>query len=148
MGGARWADEHRYARPITPDDILERITGTLDDVDVVRTADWTFFSCDPEQHWPNVATLGTNDDAYDTFSALARPGVFRLNPGVGRASFDAIAAAEPSPDAAALDRLMPHPVDARQRWVCVLDPSPSTWEQVVRPLLDEARSIVSRRRGT
>ena len=46
-------------------------------------------------------------------------------------------------DFTALDRIMPHPVYARQFWICVLNPSPSTFHQVVQPLLAEAyeRSI-------
>ncbi len=131
---------------VTPERITEYITTTFDDVDVLANQDWTFFSCDPEKHWPNFATIGTNDDAHDHFSDLARPGVFRLNIGVGRASFEAIAAAQPEPDHTALDLLMPHPVYAKQRWVCVLDPGEATWEHVVKPLLDEAHAIVSRRR--
>lgn len=133
---------------VTPERIIEHITTTFPDVDVVRSPDgnWTFFSCDAEKHWPNFATLGTDDDAYDTSSDLARPGVYRLNIGVGRASFDAIAAAQPTPDHTAPDVLMPHPVYAAQRWVCVVCPSASTWEGRVKALLDEAHGIVARRR--
>jgi hypothetical protein len=133
---------------VTPEHIIEHITGTFPDVDIVRSpdGDWTFFSCDPEQHWPNFATLGTNDDAYDRFSDLARPGVFRLNIGVGRASFDAIAAAQPTPDFTAFDTLVPHPVYAAQRWVCVVCPSDATFERLVTPLLAEAHGIVASRR--
>jgi hypothetical protein len=131
--------------PVTPEHITDHITSTFEDVDVVTIPDWTFFSRDPEKHWPNFATLGTADDAYDRFSDLSRSGVFRLNIGVGRATFDAIAAADPSPDFTALDTLMPHPVYAAQRWVCILNPSQGTFERVVKPLLAEAHEIVARR---
>ncbi len=133
---------------MTPEHIARYITTSFDDVDVVHSpdGDWTFFSCDPRTHWPNFATLGTNDDPYDHLSDLARPGVYRLNIGVGRASFDAIAAAEPSPDFQALDRLMPHPVYAAQRWVCIVCPSTETFGGAVIPLLAEAHAIVARRR--
>lgn len=137
---------HPEQAQVTPERIVEHITRTFSDVDVVTIPDWTFFSCDPERHWPTFATLGTADHSDDRSSDLARPGVFRLNVGVGRASFDAIAAAQPDPDFTALDVLMPHPVYAAQRWVCVLCPSEETFVRVVQPLLDEAHAIVSRRR--
>jgi hypothetical protein len=44
-------------------------------------------------------------------------------------------------DYAELDRLMPHPVYARQGWVCVLNPGQATFD-AVKPLLAEAYSIV------
>ena len=39
-----------------------------------------------------------------------------------------------------MDKLMPHPVYGRMYWVCVLNPSESTFE-TIRPLLDEAYEI-------
>jgi hypothetical protein len=47
-------------------------------------------------------------------------------------------------DFAALDQLMPHPAYAPQSWVCVLNPSPETFD-TVKPLLAEAWSIVEAR---
>ena len=71
--------------------------------------------------------------------------MFRLNIGVSKDTFRALFGPAPSAesdqsttyDLAALDRLMPHPVYARQSWVCVLNPSPETFEEV-KPLLAEA----------
>src|SRR5690606_13205540 len=96
---------------------------------------------------------------FDNASQLNRPGVFRLNIGVGRDTFRALFGDPPSGDAtantdydfAALDRLMPHPVYAPQWWVCVLNPSPETFD-AVKPLLAEAHGKVATRyartRGT
>jgi len=78
--------------------------------------------------------------------------VFRLNIGVSRETFRALFGHPPSGDRtestdndfAALDRLMPHPAYARQSCVCVLNPSPDTFE-AVKPLLAEAYSIVAAR---
>ncbi len=50
----------------------------------------------------------------------------------------------PRPDYAALDRVMPHPVYAAQSWVCVLNPSPETFE-AIKPLLAEAYARVADR---
>jgi len=43
-----------------------------------------------------------------------------------------------------LDRLMPHPVYGRNHFVCVLNPSESTF-QAISPLLKEAYEIAVRR---
>jgi hypothetical protein len=94
------------------------------------------------------ATLVSKDYGdFDHASQLDRPGVFRLNLGVSRDTFRALfgplPSAEPgrstTDDFAALDRLLPHPVYGPQSWVCVLNPSPETFE-AVKPLLAEAYS--------
>jgi hypothetical protein len=111
----------------------------------------TFFYYNPDQTRPDefyFATLKTADDEYDTASDLNRPDVFRLNVGIGKASFTALfpeRPARPGPagdfdanyDFTALDQLLPHPVYGRQYWISVLNPSPATFEQL-RPLLAEA----------
>jgi hypothetical protein len=48
------------------------------------------------------------------------------------------------PDYAALDTVLPHPVYAKQRWICILNPSRSTFEDVVKPLIDEAHARLAR----
>jgi hypothetical protein len=53
-------------------------------------------------------------------------------------------------DFSVFDELLPHPVYARQRWLCILNPTPETFERAVWPLLVDAhRTAVSRyrRRG-
>ncbi len=70
-----------------------------------------FFSLD-ETHWPNFATMVTTDEHDDgTPSNLtARPGVFRLNIGVGRSTFERLVGSQPNTDYAAFDIVLPHPV--------------------------------------
>ncbi|MEO7003728.1 MAG: DUF6194 family protein, partial [Ktedonobacterales bacterium] len=110
-----------------------------------------FISYDPQQnidpkHWFPFATIVTKDYGdFDTASHLNRPDVFRLNIGVSRDTFHALFGYLPNEfsarsaeyDFAALDRLMPHPAYALQSWICVLNPSPETFE-AVKPLLNEA----------
>jgi hypothetical protein len=98
----------------------------------------TFFSLD-EKHWPNFATIVTTDE-HDggAPSDLARPGVFRLNLGVGRETFERLVGAMEQPDYAAFDRLLPHPVYAKQRWISILNPSDATFRDTVLPLMAEA----------
>src|SRR6476646_4570672 len=95
-----------------PEAITRTILDTWPETDVVTALGAAFFSLDPEKHWPNFATIVTTDEHDDgTPSQLSRPGVFRLNIGVGRATFERIAdASGPEPDYTAFDRLLPHPV--------------------------------------
>ena len=108
----------------------------------------TFFSLDPEKHWPNFATIVTTDEHDEGApSNLGRPGVFRLNIGVGRATFERLVGSMAEPDYAACDRLLPHPVYAKQLWVSILNPSDPTFRGVVVPLLTEAHDRLAAARS-
>jgi len=99
----------------------------------------TFFFVGPDRRFP-FATIVTKDyGEFDNASDLDRPGVFRLNVGVGKETYVSLfdAEAEAEHDFAALDRLMPHPVYGRSHWVCVLNPTEATFE-ILMPLLEEA----------
>jgi predicted DNA-binding protein (MmcQ/YjbR family) len=124
--------------------ITEYIVGAFEGVDVVAAGPGTFFSLDPERHWPNFATIVTSDE-YDQASNLDRPGVYRLNIGVSGATFRSRFDSESTHDLTELDRLMPHPVYARQHWVSILNPTDATFETVVKPLLQEAHGLIARR---
>ena len=144
--------------------ITQYVTDTFDGVNVVvgsREAgspevawDDTFFIYDPGRQLPPAhqfpfATIVTKDYGdFDCASQLNRPGVFRLNIGVGKETYRSLFGPQPSSppagsavatghDFAALDQLLPHPVYASMSWVCVLNPSAATFE-AVRPLLAEA----------
>ena len=112
----------------------------------------TFFSLD-ETHWPNFATIVTTDEHDEGEpSRLSRPGVFRLNIGVGKATFERLVGEAADPDYAAFDTVLPHPVYAKQRWLSIVNPSHETFRDVVLPLLDEAHRELAasrdRRHGT
>jgi len=117
-----------------PATIVTFILEAYPETDLVEAMNAYFFSLDPEKHWPNYATLVTTDEHDDT-SDLDRPGVFRLNLGVDRETFDRIAGAEPEPDYTAFDRLFPHPVYGQQHWISIVNPSHETFQTVVVPLL-------------
>ena len=92
-----------------------------------------------EKHWPNFATIVTTDEHDEGApSDLARPGVFRLNIGVGRETFERLVGSIGAPEYAVFDRILPHPVYAKQRWVAILNPSDATFRDVVLPLIAEA----------
>lgn len=142
------------------DAIIEYVAETFAGIEILRPADGpgagdTFIFYDPQRdldpsHRMPFTTIVVKDYSdFDNASRLNRPDVFRLNIGVSRDTFHALFGHAPSDesvtyDFAALDRLMPHPIYARQSWVCVLNPSPETFE-AVKPLLAEAYSIVATR---
>ena len=128
------------------DAVVRAITEAFPDADVVTAMGATFFSLDPEKHWPNFATIVTTDehDMGSPSDLSARPDVYRLNIGVSRQTFDRLVGSHTDPDFAALDRLLPHPVYAQQHWISILNPSVETFESIVRPLLREAHDRIDR----
>jgi hypothetical protein len=117
-----------------PATIVTYIQETYPETDTVEAMNAYFFSLDPEKHWPNYATLVTTDE-HDDASDLDRPGVFRLNLGVDRETFDRIAAADSDQDYTAFDRLLPHPVYGQQHWISIVNPSEETFRETVIPLI-------------
>ena len=131
-----------------PEAIARTIRETWPDTDVVEAMGAAFFSLDPEKHWPNFATIVTTDEHdVGTPSNLSRPGVFRLNVGVGRATFQRLVGSMADPNYAAFDRLLPHPVYAKQLWISILNPSDATFREVVLPLLTEAHDRLAAQRA-
>lgn len=121
--------------------VTKYITGTFESVEYV-VASGTFFFIGSERHFP-FATL-VNADEHDAFSNLDRPGVFRLNIGVSKATFVSLfgpskeeSTATPR-DFTLLDQLMPHPVYGQMYWVSILNPTDDTFQSRVQPLLAEA----------
>ena len=121
-----------------PDEITDWIASRYPETVVAHAMGATFFSLD-ERQWPNFATIVTTDEHDEGApSDLAREGVFRLNIGVGRETFERLVGSLHEPDHAALDRIVPHPVYAKQRWIAILNPSRRTFDEIVTPLIDEA----------
>jgi Family of unknown function (DUF6194) len=108
----------------------------------------TFFSLD-QSHWPNFATIVTTDEHDEGApSRLSdRPGAFRLNIGVSRVTFERLVGGSATPDFAAFDTILPHPVYAKQLWISILNPSDATFRDVVLPLLDEAHDRLAASRA-
>ena len=91
------------------------------------------------------ATIVTKDYAeFDNASNLDRPGVYRLNIGVSKKTFETLFENDAVHDFTALDTLMPHPVYVSNHFVCVLNPSDATFERL-KPLLSEAYEIAVKR---
>ena len=131
-----------------PEAIKRTILETWPETDVVEALDAAFFSLDTETHWPNFATIVTTDEHDEGApSNLSRPGVFRLNIGVGRQTFQRMVGSMDVPDYAAFDRILPHPVYAKQLWISILNPTDATFRDVVLPLLTEAHDRLAATRA-
>ena len=136
--------------PAGPDrEAMLRLIGeTWPDADVVTIESAAFFSLDPEKHWPNFATVvWTDEHDMGPVSRLSRPGVYRLNIGVGKRTFERLVGSMTDPDYAAFDRILPHPVYAKQRWISILNPSEPTVRDVVLPLLTEGHDRLAATRA-
>ena len=129
--------------------ITQYITDTLANVKTADNYGYTFFFYGDDSMHP-FATLAVADYDYDRFSNLDRPGVYRLNIGVSKQTFRALFGAGKIDvsgyDFTALDTIMPHPEYASQSFICVLSPSPETFEKL-RPMLAEAYDIAVRRQA-
>ena len=127
--------------------ITQYITESFPGVETADNFGYKFFFHGPDRMLP-FASLATADYDYDRFSNLDRPGVFRLNIGIRKATFQTLFGTDginlSDYDFTALDRIMPHPEYAAQFFVCVLNPGEATLQTVQR-LLAEAHDIAMRR---
>lgn len=98
------------------------------------------------------ATLKDKDGDNDKASKLDRDGVFRLNFGVSKPSFERVLGERPvrpsaggvvdtGHDFTQLNTLLPHPVYAWMSWVCILNPDEAMFRGLV-PLLNESYDLV------
>lgn len=106
---------------------------------------YTFFFVGDDHRLPFV-TIADNDSEYDKVSNLNREGMFRLNIGVSRATFEQITAGKRTDavDYTELNVFMPHPHYAQQYFVCILNPAGDNVEKT-KELIMEARSIAAER---
>lgn len=125
--------------------LIQLIRETWPETDVATMPGAAFFSLDPEKHWPNYATIVWTDE-FDQASNLTRPGVFRLNMGVVRGTFDRLVGGLKDPDYTVMDQILPHPIYAKQHWVSILNPSDATMRDLVTPLLTEAHDRLAAQR--
>jgi hypothetical protein len=127
--------------------VVDYITKTFPGVETSTAFGYTFFFYKSERKLP-FATLISSDQDYDRVSNLDRPGVFRLNIGISKKTFQSLFGTAKvdtdSYDFTAVDVIMPHPEYAQHHFICVLSPSEATFERV-RLLLAEAHDIAARR---
>lgn len=131
---------------------VEEYVASLEDVQREENFGYIFFFVG-EDHRVPFMTIAQSDNEYDKVSNLDREGVFRLNIGVSRETFESLLAGSPAEnvDYTALNVFLPHPDYAKQHFVCILNPSQEN-EAVTKRLIVEAHSIAAtrlqRRTGT
>lgn len=127
--------------------IKEYICSTFEGVKDTDNFGYTFYFYKDDHKLPFV-TLASIDNDYDRVSNLDRPGIFRLNIGVSRQSFESLFGSNKVDvsiyDFTTLDTIMPHHDYAAQSFICVLNPSEMTFE-TLKPLLVEAYEIAQKR---
>ena len=127
--------------------VANYITQTFPGVETTTNFGYTFFFYKSD-HMVPFATIASSDNEYESISKLDRPGVFRLNIGISRETFQSLFGSAQadvgSYDFSALDVIMPHPDYAQQHFICVLSPSEETFAKI-RGLLAEAYDIAVRR---
>ena len=126
--------------------MVSYILDTFPGVETSEAFGYVFFFHADERMLP-FATLASSDNDHDRVSNLDRPGVYRLNIGISRETFQVLFGESKvdigSHDFTVLDKIMPHPEYAAQNFVCVLNPK-ETWE-AVQALLAEAHDLAVRR---
>jgi hypothetical protein len=127
--------------------VVEYILKTFPKIETTTGYGYDMFFCGPDRKL-SFATLIASDYDYDHISNLNRPGVYRLNIGVSKQTFQSLFGTDEvnieEYDFTALDVIMPHPEYAQYHYVCVLSPGEETFEKV-RSLLAEAYDIAARR---
>ena len=123
--------------------ITNYITSTFENVKTTLNLGYTFFIYRDDDMLP-FATIASTGNAYEKISNLDRPGVYRLNIGVSRETFQSLFGKNKvdisAYDFTALDTIMPHPDYSAQSFICVLSPSKATFERI-KALLAESYDI-------
>lgn len=124
---------------------VETFVAKLDNVQREENFGYAFFFVGDDHLVPFVS-IADSDNEYDSVSNLNREGVFRINIGVSRKTFDTLVG-DSSPeniDYSALNVFLPHPEYAKQHFVCILNPSEENVE-ITKKLVVEAHAIADAR---
>ena len=125
-------------------DVTVQIASKDDGAPEIAWGDTFFIHRDDAHQFPFATIVIKDYGDFDNASNLNREGVWRLNIGVSRQTFDRLFGSDERRDFTALDVLMPHPIYGKNHFVCVLNPSDETF-QSLKPLLAEAYRIAAGR---
>ncbi len=105
--------------------ITNYITSTFENVETAVNLGYTFFFY-RDDHMHAFATIASTGNEYEKISALDRPGVYRLNLGVNKDTFQSLFGKGKinvsAYDFTTLDVILPHPDYSSQHFLCVLSP--------------------------
>jgi hypothetical protein len=124
---------------------VEAFLAKLDNVQREDNFGYAFFFVGDDHLVPFVS-ISDSDNEFDSVSNLNRDGVFRINIGVSRATFESLLGDSGSEtvDYSALDVFLPHPHYSKQHFVCILNPSQENAE-ITKKLMVEAHAIAASR---
>jgi hypothetical protein len=124
---------------------VETFVAALPNVQREDNFGYAFFFVGDDHRLPFV-TIANSDNEYDNVSNLSREGVFRVNIGVSKGTFEKLVGQLRSDevDYTALNVTMPHPDYARQHFICILNPTAVNDEETKR-LIVEAHSLADAR---
>lgn len=119
----------------------------LDNVQQEGNFGYSFFFVGDDHRLPFV-TIGHEDNEFDVVSNLNREGVFRINIGVSKKTYQSLLGDMKSEgiDYSVLDVFLPHPHYAKQNFVCILNPT-GDHVDITKQLILEAHSIAETRYG-
>lgn len=105
---------------------------------------YRFFFYGPDQVLPFV-TIAASDNEHDKVSNLNRDGVFRVNIGISKDTYNKLFAdIKTEWDYTELNRFMPHPDYAAQHFICVLNPEEDQLVETIR-FIEEAHLVAKNR---
>jgi hypothetical protein len=124
---------------------VEEFVANLDNVEREENFGFIFFFVG-DDHRLAFVTIGHSDNDFDKVSDLNREGVFRINIGISKETFDSLFGAPIAEDIdySVLNTFLPHPHYAKQHYICILNPSQEN-EERTKQLIVEAHSIAASR---
>jgi hypothetical protein len=124
---------------------VEEFVAGLENVQRTENFGYVMFFAGDDRRVSFVTILNADYD-YDNVSNLNRDGVFRVNIGVSKETFNKLIGESGSEaiDYSALNVFLPHPDYARQHYICILNPSGENIE-TTKSLIVEAHAIAAAR---
>ena len=124
---------------------FEAYVAGMENVEREENYGYSFFFVG-EDHRLSFVTFANSDSDYDNVSNLNRDGVFRINIGISKETYQQLIG-EPGPepvDYTALDVFLPHPEYSRQHYICILSPSGDNIQKT-KELISEAHALAAAR---
>jgi hypothetical protein len=123
---------------------VETFIESLENVQQTENFGYKFYFVGDDHMLP-FTTIANTDNDYDSVSNLNRPGIFRINIGVSRATFDKLIPKSTDPiDYTTVNTFLPHPDYAKQNFICILNPTGDNIEKT-KQLIQEAHTIATTR---
>jgi len=126
-------------------ELIEAYISGLPNVEQAENFGYRFFFVGADHRLP-FATMASSDNDYDRVSNLDRDGVYRVNIGVSKETFDQLVGNwhTKEPDYTELNVFLPHPDYAKQHFVCILNPTGDRLQRT-KELIAEAHAIAAKR---